>query len=72
MLPHDFAYPRVEWRPWPHGEPPVAETVAPDREMRCGDCSVRMFSSRAGELVASGYSCPHCATPMVLVPLTVS
>jgi hypothetical protein len=70
MAPHDFAYPRVaEWSPWPHGAGTGESDVSRDREMRCGECSVRMFSSRAGELVASGFFCPQCRTPMELVPI---
>ncbi len=40
----------------------------PDREMRCVDCGMRMFSSRAPEL-APALDCPRCRGQLALVPL---
>jgi hypothetical protein len=39
-----------------------------DRELRCGTCGNRMFSSRAEELLDRGLRCSRCLGPLDLMP----
>ena len=47
-----------------------AEQASTDREMRCGDCGTRAFTSRAPELVDASFGCPRCGSELALVPAT--
>jgi hypothetical protein len=39
-----------------------------DREMRCPNCGMRLFTSRAEEFVERQFACPRCRIAMELVP----
>jgi DNA-directed RNA polymerase subunit RPC12/RpoP len=43
-------------------------STADDRELRCEDCSTRIFSARAAKLHRSGFRCPRCGGRTSLVP----
>lgn len=48
----------------------IQDDTVEDREMQCGRCATRIFSSRASKLVANGFRCPRCLAPVTLVPTT--
>jgi hypothetical protein len=56
---------RTEVADWP---PSADAGQAPDREMRCVECSYRCFTSAAPVLVARGRHCPRCQMPLSLAP----
>jgi hypothetical protein len=67
-MAHHFSYPLVtEYRLMRDMQAHVTGH-GPDREMRCPCCSLRMFSSRAPDLVEAGFLCPRCQTTVLLVP----
>jgi hypothetical protein len=66
-MEHYFSYPRVaEYVPAASSQAP-ATWHAPEHEMGCQVCSVRMVASRAAELVEAGFMCPRCQTALILV-----
>jgi hypothetical protein len=40
-----------------------------DRELRCGACGNRMFSSRAEQLLDQGLRCSRCLGDLQLMPI---
>jgi len=68
VMERHFSYPRVtEYTLMRDTHAHIGEP-GPDREMRCPCCSLRMFSSRAPDLVEAGFCCPRCQTTVLLVP----